>query len=657
MKNSHSPSFVSPSRVAEIFDGESDQKRVYRDIRNFLAGRVVGATRDEALLDEVVKCLLCKAFLVNGNTPGEAHLALAYRDAFDRLRDELHGFDPGEPIRLDDEAIEFVDSRLAQLDLSTPTRDPLGDLYETFVGSAMRGQEGQFFTPQNAIELLVSIVDPKPGETVLDPASGAGGFLSSAARHLIGNGADRNDVAKWLYGVEKDAYLASLAQRHVVVAAAAPAHIVCGDSLAWLDQYGKPLTLPEGDYDVILTNPPFGTRIVAASEALRAKFASAYRWKLSNRGYVPTKELLRSVPPQVLFLERCLQLVRPGGRVGMVVPESLLSNANYGYVRHILLDVASVEAVVGMPESLFKTSGKGGTHTKTCLLVFRRGKSETRPIFMAEARWCGHDSRGNRIPHDDLPRIASAFHCAERPEEEGAEWLGFYKEELTNGILSPRYYDPQVDRDLHALRETHDLLVFGELADADRVDVATGDEVGKLEYLRGDGVPFVRTSDISTWEIKVDPKHRVDVKTFDRLKKKQDVRENDLLMVKDGTYLIGTCAMVTRHDTRIVYQSHLYKIRVRENDPVLNPWLLLAVLSSPVVRRQIKAKSFTQDIIDSLGKRINELVLPIPRREAARERITEMVKHAIDNRVAARELGRAAALEVAAPPLVVTSVS
>lgn len=130
---------------AQLFAHDPDQKRVYRDIRNFLAGRVVGTTRDDALLDEVVKCLLCKAFLVNGDTTGEAHLALAYRDAFDRLRDELHGFDPGEPIHLDDEAIEFVDSQLALLDLATATRDPLGDLYETFVGSAMRGQEGQLF--------------------------------------------------------------------------------------------------------------------------------------------------------------------------------------------------------------------------------------------------------------------------------------------------------------------------------------------------------------------------------------------------------------------------------------------------------------------------------------------------------------------------------
>jgi type I restriction enzyme M protein len=118
-------------------------------------------------------------------------------------------------------------------------------------------------------------------------------------------------------------------------------------------------------------------------------------------------------------------------------------------------------------------------------------------------------------------------------------------------------------------------------------------------------------------------------------------------MVKDGTYLIGTCAIVTEYDLEIIYQSHLYKIRVMNNNLELNPFLLLAVLSSPVVLRQIKSKQFTQDIIDSLGERINELVLPIPKSKPLRDEITEMVKTVIKDRVEARELARKARLAVA----------
>ena len=149
------------------------------------------------------------------------------------------------------------------------------------------------------------------------------------------------------------------------------------------------------------------------------------------------------------------------------------------------------------------------------------------------------------------------------------------RESIADNVLCPRYYDPQVGAELQAIEKTHDLLVFGDLVKEGVLSVSTGDELGKLAYGTGD-IPFIRTSDISNWEIKADPKHGIDRKTFSRLRAKQDVRPYDLLMVKDGTYLIGTCAIVTEHDRELIYQSHLYKIRVNENDKGLNPFLLLA---------------------------------------------------------------------------------
>ena len=185
------------------------------------------------------------------------------------------------------------------------------------------------------------------------------------------------------------------------------------------------------------------------------------------------------------------------------------------------------------------------------------------------------------------------------------------------------------------------LLRLGDLVEDGTLSISTGDEVGKLAYGAGD-IPFVRTSDISNWEIKSDPKHCLERGLYESLKDKQDVRPYDLLMVKDGTYLIGTCGIVTEYDCEIVYQSHIYKIRVNENSYGLNPFLLLAILGSSVVHQQIKAKQFTQDIIDSLGERIRELVLPVPKDNAVAERVSEMVRTSILDRVEARELARRA---------------
>jgi type I restriction enzyme M protein len=116
-------------------------------------------------------------------------------------------------------------------------------------------------------------------------------------------------------------------------------------------------------------------------------------------------------------------------------------------------------------------------------------------------------------------------------------------------------------------------------------------------------------------------------------------------MVRDGTYLIGTTAMITEQDTKILFQSHLYKIRVRKPDE-LDSFLLLAILNAPIVKRQIRAKQFTQDIIDTLGKRIQEVVLPIPKDKAMRERIARETRETVLARVALRNKAKQISLAV-----------
>ena len=256
---------------------------------------------------------------------------------------------------------------------------------------------------------------------------------------------------------------------------------------------------------------------------------------------------------------------------------------------------------------------------------------------MAEAKWCGHDSRARVIPKNDLPSIAERFAAFKKGRRFDASTLGFAvnKKDIRSSALCPHYYDPQIDEDLDTLSESHDLVVFGDLVVEGTISISSGDELGKLAYGTG-AIPFIRTSDLSNWELKADPKHGVDRSYYERLRHKQDVAEGDILMVRDGTYLIGTCALITDHDTEIVYQSHIYKIRVNQNDRGISPYLLLAILGSPIVMRQIRAKQFTQDIIDSLGDRVRELVLPVPKAKRERNRVAKIVQQATQQRVEAR---------------------
>lgn len=638
-------------------------KEAFRDLRNYLAGQHLGATRDESLLEEVLKCLFCKLYAEMGRVEAICAdtdpfvLATQVRSVFREVRREFPDLYSKETeILLAPDAIVQV-MRECAFSLIDAASDPIGDAFEVFVGSESRGRSGQFFTPRAVTDLLVSAVDPQPGETIIDPACGAGGFLTSAARHLLQKGVKAtklgSHISESFYGIDKDDYLAKLARLHLALLTSGHPNIYCADSISM--QNGKPKfrdELPANGFDVLLTNPPFGVRIVAANPEVLRTFDLARKWRRDPRvdRWAPSMELQNQVPPQVLFIERSLSLLKDRGRLGMVLPESMLSNKSYGYVMEYLLARLEVEAVIGMPEALFKTSGKGGTHTKTCLIVGSKlsgGGQRKKAIFMAEAKWCGHDSRARVIPLNDLPKIAESLDAYRTNKKLLPSTLGFVvdRKKIADNVLCPRYYDPQLDAELQRLKKTHDLHLFGDLVREGTLSIATGDELGKLAYGTGD-IPFVRTSDISNWEIKADPKHGVDRRTFERLRTKQDVQPYDLLMVKDGTYLIGTCAIVTENDKELVYQSHLYKIRVNQHPRNLNPFLLLASLSSTVVQRQIRSKQFTQDIIDSLGGRIHELVLPIPRKADARDRVTKMVRAAVHKRVEARELSRDARIAI-----------
>ena len=328
------------------------------------------------------------------------------------------------------------------------------------------------------------------------------------------------------------------------------------------------------------------------------------------------------------------------------MPESMICNPSHRYIVQHIKSVARIKVVISLPEELFQPY----THAKTCAVVIEKSPpdpAEDHEIFMAIAKWCGHDSRGLTIPYDDLPQILANYMSFESQSSIPYDHKGFVMREsdIHDDIYVPKYYNPEIQLALSELEESHDLLLFGDLVESGVLSYGTGDEVGKLAYGSGN-IPFVRTSDIANWEIKLDPKHGLSQDIYDDYQEGQDVRRDDILMVRDGTYLVGTCALISKYDTKIVYQSHLYKIRSNDSD-TLHPYLLLAVLSSPIVKEQIFAKQFTQDIIDSLGRRILELVLPIPKSPVEREEIISKVDEIICHKSASRELTREVILSVA----------
>lgn len=208
-------------------------------------------------------------------------------------------------------------------------------------------------------------------------------------------------------------------------------------------------------------------------------------------------------------------------------------------------------------------------------------------------------------------------------------WLS--PSEVRDATYIPKYYSPEVDALLDELSREYTVHSLGDLVAAGFVSLATGHEIGKNAYGTGD-IPFVRTSDIPNWELKVSAKQGVSEDIYRQFSAKQDVAPGDVLLVRDGTYLVGNSAVVMPEDGDLIYQSHLVRVRVNENTIGLDPYLLFASMNSPVTQARIRALQFTADIIDTLGQRVNELPVLIHRDESRRLEVSRDVRDLLERR-------------------------
>lgn len=642
-------------------------KAIFKDIRNYFAANSVGITRDEILAQQFINLLFCKIYDERFTAPDEIVRFRAEKDEtemetserihkiFTDVKREYHDlFTDTDNITLDPKSIRYAVSQLEPFCIKDAERDAIGDAFESFIGYATKGAQGQFFTPRNVVSLMVEMSAIDKDDKVIDPACGTGGFLIEVmgrqwnqirkmAERLGWSETETTTTLKRtaennLRGIDKDEFLAKTTKAYMVLMDDGRGGIFCENSLRdpaeW--HHAAKTAIVDGTFDVVLTNPPFGHKLsIDDSEIL-----SRYTLVKHKKG-----ELMEQAP-QILFLEKSVQLLNRNGRLCIVMPESIICNPSHKPAMEYLQNNMQITAIISMPEDLFQPY----THAKTCvILAEKKPRDMGQKIFMAIARNCGHDSRGNKTVKDDIPEIARRF----RDFKAGintSDHLGFVikESEIKNRIYLPKYYNPEIEQDLDSLKATHDLITVKDLLDNGMLQIKTGNEVKKESYGSG-RIPFIRTSDIANWEIKLDPKQGLSEDIYRTFSEKQDIKPDDILMVRDGTYLVGTTAIVTASTSRFIYQSHIYKIRSLNKD-VIHPYLLLAILSSPIVKRQIYAKRFTQDIIDTLGERIRELILPIPKDERKRNDIIMTVSKIIELKETAKNLSKKAILNIAKLP-------
>ncbi|MFJ2578450.1 class I SAM-dependent DNA methyltransferase [Kitasatospora aureofaciens] len=382
---------------------------------------------------------------------GSPRVAARVRELFQEVKDfyaDQKLFDEYDRLTLGDGALTFITRQLATYSIHDTSLDALGTAYQELVGDNLRGDRGQYFTPNSAVRLMVEILDPQEGETVFDPCCGTGGFLRESLLHLLHKWMPKDEKSlsmqerarletalrarlgrnteDRLFGADFDPFLTRAAAFGVMMLADIAGKTFQMDSLGFPRSGtlpGVPLAkkhldrIGPGMVDVLLTNPPFGSDIPVTGPILdlfrkdqsnAEKPSIAYSWSRDKDGLLKRGKPATSVAPEKLFVQKAVEWVRPGGRIGIVLPNGILSNPGPDdeAVRQYILDECWVMASVELPVETFIVGA--GVNILTTLLFLRKKTEQEKfeervhgavdyPVFMAVAEKAGHDRRGNPL--------------------------------------------------------------------------------------------------------------------------------------------------------------------------------------------------------------------------------------------------------------------
>ena len=496
-----------PPRFADLVPAEADLQAVFRRCHNYIYGSQ--GLQKEPAFHELLKLIFCKVqdesdisnplkfFIGNEERRsmlGRMQLRKAMEGLFGDVRERYpYIFSDDDTLELQDTVLAYVVGELQRYSLIQTHADVKGIAYEQLVGANLRGDRGEFFTPRSVCKMASEMVlatfpqDRWLSINVLDPAVGTGGFLVALMDvwhdHILGLERERwgeddlriaaetkeqlRDAASTrLFGVDFNPGLVRAAQMNLVMHGDGSTNIFHADTLLPPGEWPRDNennvahNIRLTSFDAILTNPPFGSKIPINDPHVLAQFEIA--------APPVTRGRPNPIPPERLFIERCLQLLRPGGRLAIVLPDSILTNPGLQSLRQWILNKARLVASIDLPKETFQPHT--GTQTSLLLLQkktdaeisFERESDGHREyeVFLATPRAVGHDRRGNplhrrtregnlieledsretftassdgntivekltrRRPliHDELPSVVSSFRAwASQPDQ--ARWL------------------------------------------------------------------------------------------------------------------------------------------------------------------------------------------------------------------------------------------
>jgi type I restriction enzyme M protein len=554
--------------------------------------------------------------------------------------------DSHEKINLKALTLAYIINLLQKYNFSETSADIKGAAFQSFVYAHMRGSRGEFFTPTPIIELAVSILDPKPNEKIIDPACGSGGFLIETMKWIKNK--PQSEKGQYsganLCGIDIVPDLVRVTKMRLMLYGDGHEGVFTANSLLPFDQLislaersnvPRQLMPNQESFDVLITNPPFGIKGKIADKKILETFDLGHKWIKRGGKWFETSQLAEGVAPEVLFIERCLQLLRDGGRMAIVLPDGIFENLSQGYIREFVKTKARIVAVIKLPPETFVPHGTGinasllflqKLHTEN----LERQVSADYEVFFGDVQKIGYegtkngkaiykrnekgeiirDAEGKPIIDEDVTEIVRAYdvYKAGKPmNETGKFFLRKYSE--IEDRWDVKFYKPEYKR----LKER--LLEAGGIPLGDVVEIVSK----RAEALKNPEaiIKYVELSDVNPVTSELVSFSEMKVYTAPS-RAKYEIREGDILTAVAGNS-VGTenhaSAYVTKEFDGCICSNGFRVLKPKKVDPL---YLLCYLRTKEFLMQmyQFRTGAAIPAVSDNDLRRI---LIPIPPKEVQEE--------------------------------------
>lgn len=666
-------------------------RMIFENIHNLLYGSA-NIRRPEKLGSEMTKLLFCKIYDEKSpeivcefratheemmTNDGKASIANRIKGLFIDVKNEYQDvFAEKEEIMLDNDSIALIVSKLQHIGLMKTDSDTVGKAFEVFVPEELKGTKGEFFTPRPVVRMVVDMIklDPTKKEKIIDPACGSGGFLiiamekARAALDIKYKNSSLTEkqidhikseyVRNHFFGIDVEPDLARISKAYMAIVGDGRSGIFSDDSLAPMSKWSDVMQskIKEDTFDVLMTNPPFGTKIAITRRDILEQFDLGHDFRENPYGDIVFRkdDVRSSQVPDILFLERCVKLLKApkdgkkGGRMAIVLPRGILNNPDKiddRAARKWLLKHTRILAVIDLPKDTFQPY----TGTKTSVVIAERTDGHAEDdydVFMAISKEIGHDKRGNttyKRDNDGVPLLDANgdmivnIDCFEIAAD--------YQKYVKTGHIDNTQRSFVVNIKDIKKADRLDASYFNPSAISARTSIVSSLPKGwqiktvggvtkdvffptrfKRSYVdKQHGIPFLSGANITKFT-------RVGVKYISK-----KTKNLEKYLVKEGWILVtrsGTSGIIVYADSSfngVGVSEHV--IRVVPDEKEIDGGYLFAVLSNPVYEPIFKS-AISGSVVDEITPDfIKSLPIPVPDDRKLQQEIGKLVQNAIKKRV------------------------